>query len=318
VPIRCELKGGNYVSLWKSIFGTEKPMKLGLSEEPSRKAALTQPKVPVAAPARHIQSADMTKLLIEGARTGSIDKVSKALESGMDANVEIEEAVEIEKGAFSHLELGDALMAFAPKTRKTNALEEALTNGHTEIVRLLLRKGANITDRKTWDDSLLSAAEQGNSEICAIALEHGANVNCFGLHKMTPLIWASAKGHESTVRFLISRGADLNHWCTDPRNPGRPFRTAQMWASAEGRHGIVKILTEAGTQLAQPTLTERKTSAEVMAEAAKASNPSVDAEKVQALFKNADIDGNEGALQQLLDLGADPNTKGDFGIHCFA
>jgi hypothetical protein len=91
-----------------------------------------------------------------------------------------------------------------------------------------------------------------------------------------------------------------------------------MWASAEGRHGIVKILTEAGTQLAQPTLTERKTSAEVMAEAAKASNPSVDAEKVQALFKNADIDGNEGALQQLLDLGADPNTKGDFGIHCFA
>lgn len=284
------------------------------AESPPREAAPTQPKVTVAAPVCHIQGADMTKLLIEGARTGSIDKVSRALESGVDANVEIEEPVVIEKGAFSQFELGDLMEALAPKTRKTNALEEALTHGHTEIVRLLLRKGANITDRKTWDDSLLTAAQQGNSEICAIALEHGANVNCFRLHKMTPLIWASGKGHESTVRFLIGKGADLNHWCTDPRNPGRPFRTAQMWASDEGRHGIVKILTEAGTQLAQPTLTEWKTSAEVRAKAAKAANPSLDAEKVQALFKNADINGNEGALRQMLDLGADPNAKEDIGI----
>jgi ankyrin repeat protein len=85
-----------------------------------------------------------------------------------------------------------------------------------------------------------------------------------------------------------------------------------------GHKDVAEVLRQHSGQRqappAQPVPPGQQTSTEVRAKAAKAANPSLDAEKVQALFNSAARDGNAGLLQQMLELGADPNTKNFVGM----
>lgn len=84
-----------------------------------------------------------------------------------------------------------------------HALEAAATDGHIDVVRLLLRHGAN-----TKNNSLILSASVGNGhmDVVKILLDHGANVHA---NKDEAIKYAALNGHINIIKLLISKGANI-------------------------------------------------------------------------------------------------------------
>lgn len=106
------------------------------------------------------------------------------------------------------------------RTRGTSALVAASTNGHVEIVRLLLQNGASV-DLQCNDGwtPLMGASEEGHIEVAKLLLqEGGAKVNFTDSEGWSALMSASGRGHTDVVKLLLQYGAQVNHqrsdgWC---------------------------------------------------------------------------------------------------------
>lgn len=89
----------------------------------------------------------------------------------------------------------------------------ACTMGHIEIVKMLIEKGANVNLQKEGRRSaLVQAAIGGHVEIVNILLEEGANVRVVGGRGFTALMAASFSGKKEIFRAFVERGAgeDVN------------------------------------------------------------------------------------------------------------
>ncbi|XP_023388639.1 ankyrin repeat and SOCS box protein 3 isoform X2 [Pteropus medius] len=97
-----------------------------------------------------------------------------------------------------------------------NALHQATFQENAEIIKLLLKKGAN---KECQDDfgitPLFVAAQYGKLESLSILISSGANVNCQALDKATPLFIAAQEGHTECVELLLSNGADPDLYCNE-------------------------------------------------------------------------------------------------------
>jgi ankyrin repeat protein len=89
-----------------------------------------------------------------------------------------------------------------------NALMMAAFRHHKQAVLDLLAKGA-VVNRPGWS-ALHYAAASGDDEICRILLAHKAALNAPARGLLTPLMIAAREGHESTVRLLLTAGADAS------------------------------------------------------------------------------------------------------------
>jgi hypothetical protein len=86
----------------------------------------------------------------------------------------------------------------------------AAEEGHTEVVKLLLTKGAKVDARDKNDDTPLMRAVGGREpalEVCAALVEAGADVNARDNMARTPLHFAAVAGKEEIVRSLLEKGA---------------------------------------------------------------------------------------------------------------
>eukprot|EP00731_Ephydatia_muelleri_P016141 Em0009g565a len=84
-------------------------------------------------------------------------------------------------------------------------LYTAAENGHTAVVEMLLKAGADMN--KT---PLYTAAENGHTAVVEMLLKARADMN------KTPLYVAAANGHTAVVEMLLMAGADVNkgsNWC---------------------------------------------------------------------------------------------------------
>jgi ankyrin repeat protein len=106
---------------------------------------------------------------------------------------------------------------------KVRELIQAAAAGDTSKVLQLLNSGANVNDAFERDDSelsgmtaLMAASSRGHSELVQLLIKRGANVNLKHYSGTTALMSAAGSGDESTVKALLDAGADVNATTVSP------------------------------------------------------------------------------------------------------
>lgn len=125
--------------------------------------------------------------------------------------------------------------------RKT-ALFEAASCGNTEIVNLLLDRGAMVDTRNGEEGrtALFEAGDREHKDIVRSLISKGALVDKTDLQGRTPLTQACMSwgaDNDETVRLLIEAGADVKRF--DPKT-GTVLRAATV----KGHESIVRLLLE--------------------------------------------------------------------------
>ncbi len=114
------------------------------------------------------------------------------------------------------------------------SLMSAAANGNTELLKLLLKYGADPDlpgDGKAT--ALMSAT--GHTEIFKILVNHGANIHARDNYGRTILIWAALHGTEEVVALLCKMGVD-------PEIRDKGGNTALTEAKRKERSNIVELL----------------------------------------------------------------------------
>lgn len=83
----------------------------------------------------------------------------------------------------------------------------ATYHGHTQLVELLLERGATIHFPSAL---LISAVSRGHSAVARLLLERGADCNAIDKEGKPVLHHAAKHGHLSSVELLIERGANVH------------------------------------------------------------------------------------------------------------
>jgi len=97
------------------------------------------------------------------------------------------------------------------------------------------------TQSKAGMSVLAYASMQGRTEIIRLLVDKGANVNSQDAYGQTPLILAAWNGDAATIQLLLSYHADMNAH-------DQSVKTALMWARAEGHNTVVDVLKTAGAK----------------------------------------------------------------------
>lgn len=165
--------------------------------------------------------------LIDATKSGSIEQVKAAIAAG--ANVD------------------------ARDSDRCTALCWASRKGYAEIVRLLLSNGASVNGAGSCISTPLQGAlSQDHKDIRDILIAKGANVDSESLVSgigWTPLMLESMSGNIEIVRYLLSKGADVNH--RSSIGPVGVGMTALMCACAseKGNAVVVSSLLDKGAEV---------------------------------------------------------------------
>ncbi|KAH8805995.1 ankyrin repeat-containing domain protein [Xylogone sp. PMI_703] len=160
-------------------------------------------------------------------------------------------------------------------------LHQAIRNGHVEVIKILLKRGADPMRHGPWGQSALHmASASGHAEITRLLGEAGADLNARDDNSFTPLYEASLWGNFKSVEVLVELGADTS--LATSVEEGVQGWTPLIVASEEGHIRCVNLLLKAN---ADPNL------------AGPHGTP-----LYYALRRS-----HEDVCQALLDHGADPN-----------
>ncbi len=133
-----------------------------------------------------IQVSERTKQMFVGVNSGDINTVKEQLDNGADVNV-VNETGET------------ALHVVQSKN----------------IARLLIDHGANANAK---DDSKMTPLFNKDIEIAGLLLDAGADINAKDKKGNTAFIWYTYSGYLEGLKFLISRGAEVNVCNVDKQN----------------------------------------------------------------------------------------------------
>ena len=128
---------------------------------------------------------------------------------------------------------------------------------------------------------LMLAAWEGNVDMMALFVTHGADVNAMNAVREQPLMHAAWKGHRDAVRWLLDHGARINR-------PGLEW-SALHYAVFAGHRDVVSTLVARG--------------ADVDARSTNGSTPLMMAAR----------EGHTDLAKLLTDLGADASIRNDWG-----
>ena len=116
----------------------------------------------------------------------------------------------------------------------------AVYQGHGDVARLLIEKGAHVNAKLDGGKTVLMfAAHRGRPSIGKLLIERGADVNAKNRYGGTALITAAGNGHLDVVELLIKEGAHVN---AKAGNGATALKLAQQAGHAE----IAKLLREKG------------------------------------------------------------------------
>ena len=120
---------------------------------------------------------EATQKLFEAAKKGNVSDAQEALDAGADVN--------------------------AKDDHQMTPLHWAAGFGHTDVVRLLIKKVADINaeDNKQWTPLHLAAISV-HTDTVRLLIEKGANPNTKDRYQRTPLRDAILYGHQDIIRLL--------------------------------------------------------------------------------------------------------------------
>ncbi|RYP93534.1 hypothetical protein DL770_000418 [Monosporascus sp. CRB-9-2] len=89
-------------------------------------------------------------------------------------------------------------------------MHAASLNGHLKVLKLLLEKGADdkVTNKFRWTP-LYAASCTGRIEVVKLLLETGANVTIADNNGWTPAYAAAYRGYAEVINLFLERGADV-------------------------------------------------------------------------------------------------------------
>ncbi len=196
--------------------------------------------------------------LMDAARRGQSETVRLLIESGADVNAKDrngETAICYAthfKHTEHHAQIMLALIAAGADVnvginlRENQPLIMAVSwidlPSYDEVLRAIIKAGANVNEGYAGMTPLLYAAEQGNEARMRMLLEAGAHVKVADKKGMTPLMFVSEMGHVDLMRAMIQAGADVNA----QNNEGK---TALMLAVHQEKVDAVRLLLDSGADV---------------------------------------------------------------------
>ena len=163
-------------------------------------------------------------LLIYSAKIGDIEKVKKLIDKGVNVN-----AYASITNIFDRNNIYTALMG-------------AVRGGHTDIVKLLIKNGADVNLEDYISSMLNSATMKGDVDIVKMLLDAGADANKQDIFSTTALNSAASACYFDIVKMLLDAGADVNN--RDIMNG-----TALISSASAGCFDIVKMLVDHGADI---------------------------------------------------------------------
>lgn len=180
--------------------------------------------------------------LVEACKLGNIEFVKLFLKSGADVNIGIEPAI-IYAAKLNFFEIVKILVENGAYSGIGRALFGACDNGCAEIVEFLILKLQNFAkiNEVVKEKALRHAAVEGNLEIVKILLKYGANINS----EYNPLMVAADFGYEDVVEEFLMNSAEVDKIEMRRDEMYTPLRIAVE----EGHVEVVKILLKFGARI---------------------------------------------------------------------
>eukprot|EP00914_Ancora_sagittata_P012716 GHVO01024482.1.p1 GENE.GHVO01024482.1~~GHVO01024482.1.p1 ORF type:complete len:522 (+),score=49.83 GHVO01024482.1:117-1682(+) len=189
----------------------------------------------------------------------------------------------------------------------------AARKGHADIVKQLISAGCNVNKPtfRVRACALHWASTNGHYKAAQELLLAGANMETRTVHQRTPLMLAARSDHPAIVELLLESGVDLNAVDT-------AGASALHLATEEGSVDCVALLVQAGADVNGQM---RRGDTPVMNAARKCfpetmrvliATETVDLTKMSRelnLLHWAAVGGNADCIEQLLNLGMDPNKR---------
>ncbi|MBN1253589.1 MAG: ankyrin repeat domain-containing protein [Bacteroidales bacterium] len=85
-------------------------------------------------------------------------------------------------------------------------------NGISQIVKTSLDLQTNIETKDDFGDTALNkACDQGHFDIVKLLIERGANINNLGGADLSPIMNAATNGYFEITQYLIEKGAEISN-----------------------------------------------------------------------------------------------------------
>ena len=257
----------------------------------------------------------LNEFLLMSCDSGDINMVRKCLELGADVNLTVDDN-------YDRNNRDDKTFHFE------TPLIVATIKGHTEIVAMLLKMGADPkwSAGSYWgdeelarvNDALFFAILNKNIEIASMLIKKGADVNITYMDGLTPLIHAVKIESEELVKIMFDYGADVNY--SKKNNCDSPL----IEACFKNNTKIAKMLLDKGADINAREIEEDLTPLHVAAIGknnlelvklfiGKGINVNERTNEGVTVLMMASVYGNIDIIKLLINRGADINAKNKYG-----
>jgi ankyrin repeat protein len=163
--------------------------------------------------AAQAHATDMSAM-VKAVKFDDVSRVTKLLERGVDPNSTDDQGMPlIVLAAREKSDQVAKVLLDDPKTdiekvdnHDENALMLAALNGDVELAQLLIAKGAEV-NKKGWAP-LHYAATNGHDDVVQLLIEHSAYIDAASPNGTTPFMMAARGDHVTTMKVLLQGGAD--------------------------------------------------------------------------------------------------------------